>query len=306
MVAFMAQAARVAQTQASILVRGQTGTGKELVARYIHQQSSRRQATFSAINCAALSRELMASELFGHKRGAFTGASHDRTGLLRLTHGGTLFLDEIAEMPLDIQAGLLRVLQDRCFTPLGSSEIVHTDIRLVSATHTSLRHLVQQGGFREDLLYRVRVVPLYLPPLSERAGDVEMLVWHFINQLNQENPRQVQWLHRDAMDALRAYHWPGNIRELANAMAYAHAIGLGPCIEPVDLPPELLGQAPADEHPQRQSQVPGHKGSQLSERQRMQQLLAEHQGHKQQLAKTLGVSRATLWRKLKKLGLQDL
>ncbi len=294
MKAFMAQVERVAGTQASILVRGQSGSGKELVARYIHHHSRRRGGKFSAINCAALSRELMASELFGHKRGAFTGATQDRTGLLALTDGGTLFLDEIAEMPLDIQAGLLRVLQDRCFTPLGSSQSIHTDIRLVSATHRSLRALVKQGAFREDLMYRVRVVPLYLPPLSARPGDVEMLMWHFIAALNGQSERQVTRIATSAHDAILSYPWPGNIRELHNVMTYSHAVGMGDAIELVDLPPELRGEAPPDE-----TDMPAESG----ERERIISLLQQHGGRRQAVAAALGISRATLWRKMKTMHL---
>lgn len=294
MLDFMAQAERVARTDASILVRGQTGSGKELVARYIHQTSRRAKAQFSAINCAALSRELMASELFGHKRGAFTGASADRTGLFQLTNGGTLFLDEIAEMPLDIQAGLLRVLQDHCFTPLGSSEVIHTDIRLISATHTSLRRQVAERHFREDLMYRVRVVPLYLPPLTARVGDVQMLSWYFIAELNARNERQVDCISAAAFEALLDYRWPGNIRELNNVITYAHAIGTGARIEVADLPPELRGEAPPDEAPLAPEQ---------RERDRILTLLQRHHGHKQAVADEMGISRATLWRKMKTLQL---
>ncbi len=294
MLSFMAQAERVARTQASILVRGQTGTGKELVARYIHQRSRRAGQAFSAVNCAALSRELMASELFGHKRGAFTGAVNDRTGLFSLTDGGTLFLDEIAEMPLDIQAGLLRVLQDRSFTPLGSSEVSHTDIRLISATHESLRRLSASGEFREDLMYRVRVVPLYLPPLAARLGDVEMLAWQFIDTLNRENERTVTAIEKPAFDALLGYHWPGNVRELDNVMTYSHAIGEGDSISFEQLPPELRGEAPPDET---------QNAEQTSERDRMLALLQRHGGQRQVVADELGISRATLWRRMKALGL---
>ncbi len=297
MLAFMEQARRVARTEASILVRGQSGTGKELVARYIHQQSRRAGQPFSAINCAALSRELIASELFGHKKGAFTGATHDRTGLLQLTDGGTLFLDEIAEMPLDIQAGLLRVLQDRFFTPLGSSEVIHTDIRLISATHQSLRRLVSEGRFREDLMYRIRVVPLYLPRLKARLGDIEMLIDQLLSDLNRDNERQVRGIDPGALDALLSWDWPGNIRELANAMTYAHAIGEGNTIFLADLPPELRGEAPPDETPSVQ-QYP-------DERERLLALLQQHQGHRQAVADELGISRATLWRRMKSLGLSD-
>lgn len=291
---FMKKAARVARTNASILVRGESGTGKELVARFIHEQSKRKGATFSEVNCAALSRELMASELFGHRKGAFTGATHDRQGLLQLTDGGTLFLDEIAEMPLDIQAGLLRVLQEHCFTPLGSSEVIHTDIRLISATHESLRRRVSDQQFREDLMYRVRVVPLYLPPLIERGQDIEMLIWHFLAQFSSENDRQVQRISDAAYDSLMQYRWPGNVRELRNVMEYAHAIGEGDRVTLEDLPPELRGEAPPDE---REETI------EVLERERILEQLRRHNGHKQKAADALGISRATLWRKMKSLQL---
>jgi two-component system response regulator AtoC len=287
---FMETAARVARTEASILIRGQSGSGKELVARFIHEQSVRAAAPFYAVNCAALSRELMASELFGHKRGAFTGATHDRQGLLALADGGTLFLDEIAEMPLDIQAGLLRVLQERCFTPLGSSEPIQTDIRLVSATHESLRRRVAQGLFRGDLMYRVRVIPLYLPPLKERAGDVEMLLWHQLNTLNRTHERTVTAIAPKALQALLSYHWPGNVRELLNVATYAHAIGEGTQLRWQDLPPELRGEAPEDEIEEQPL------ASDLSD---VQATLQRFGGNRTQAAEALGISRATLWRRLK-------
>jgi len=292
MIGFMEKVARVAKTEASILVRGESGTGKELVARFIHEQSRRHHQTFSAINCAALSRELMASELFGHHKGAFTGASQDRKGLLEITDGGTLFLDEIAEMPTDIQAGLLRVLQDHCYTPLGSSDIIKTNIRLVSATHESLRRKVANSEFREDLMYRVRVVPLYLPPLIERDRDIEMLSWLFIDELNKANERTVANIEQSAFDCIMQYRWPGNIRELHNVIEYAHAIGEGDVITQGDLPPELLGQEPPDER---------NLNAQEIEREQIIDLLRIHNGKKQIVADKLGISRATLWRKMKTL-----
>ena len=290
---FMETAARVARTEASILIRGQSGSGKELVARFIHEQSNRSQGPFYAVNCAALSRELMASELFGHKRGAFTGATHDRQGLLALADGGTLFLDEIAEMPLDIQAGLLRVLQERCFTPLGSSEPIQTDIRLVSATHESLRRRVAQGLFRGDLMYRVRVIPLYLPPLKEREGDIEMLLWHQLNTLNRAHQRTVTTITAKALQALLSYHWPGNVRELLNVATYAHAMGEGSELHWQDLPPELRGEAPEDE-----VEAVLSVGAELNQQQ-LQATLQRFGGNRTRAAQALGISRATLWRRLK-------
>ena len=236
---FMDKVARVASSDAAILVRGDTGTGKELVARFIHQQSVRKDAPFNVINCASLTPEMMASELFGHRRGAFTGAVNDRKGLLELTQGGTLFLDEIAEMPMEIQARLLRVLQDGRYTPMGSSDLLYSDIRIVSATHTSLRHLVAEKRFREDLMYRVRVIPLFLPRLIERGDDLAMLIWHFIEHFNNKSNRRITRVETRAWQALLTYDWPGNIRELANIVEYAHVVGTGETLKYRDLNPDI-------------------------------------------------------------------
>ncbi len=294
MLQFIQQVERISRTEASVLVRGQSGTGKKLGARYMHRCSSRGVGAFSAVNCAALTPDLMASELFGHRKGAFTGAISDRKGLLELTNGGTLFLDEIAEMPLDIQARLLRVLQDKCFTPLGSSELIKTNIRLISATHRSLRRKVEDGSFREDLMYRVRVIPIYLPTLAERGDDLPMLIWQFLDEFNQSGERSIHQIQEEAMDALLSYHWPGNIRELRNVIEYAYAIGSGSTLLFQDLNPDLKGEAPPDERDQ--PLEPGEKEQLLS-------LMQKHHGKRLEVAKALGVSRATLWRKLKMHGI---
>jgi len=292
MVQFMARVEKVAKTNASILVRGDSGTGKELVARYIHQCSSRRDEPFSAINCAALSSELMASELFGHKKGAFTGAISDRKGLLELTHNGTLFFDEIAEMPLDIQARLLRVVQDHQYTPVGSSQLLESNIRLVSATHRSLRKQVQSGDFREDLMYRVRVIPLFLPRLTERGEDLPMLIWHFLEKLNASSERQVKYITDEAWRAMTNYSWPGNVRELGNVLEYAHAVGDGDCIEYEDLNPDLYALNKAGYKDLQSGVVSRSDSDDLGT------LLARYHGNKTQVAKALGISRTTLWRRI--------
>ncbi|WP_044618429.1 sigma-54 interaction domain-containing protein [Gynuella sunshinyii] len=291
---FMAKVEKVARTNASVLLRGETGTGKEMVARYIHRCSPRGVGAFSAVNCAALSGELMASELFGHKKGAFTGATHDRRGLLELTNGGSLFLDEIAEMPLDIQARLLRVLQDRCFTPLGSSQLMTTDIRLISATHQSLRKRVAEGAFREDLMYRVRVIPMFLPKLVERGEDLSMLIWHFIDRFNAISERRIESIDSKAWNALMSYEWPGNVRELSNVIEYCHAIGDGSVLLFDDLNPDLKGEGPADEQLYFDDE---------NERDQILELLRRYRGRKLEVAQKLGISRATLWRKLKLYGI---
>jgi two-component system response regulator AtoC len=293
---------RVARSEASVLIRGETGTGKELVARALHALSPRKQGRFEALNCATLTAELLASELFGHVRGAFTGAIRDRPGLFRQAHRGTIFLDEIAEMPLEIQARLLRVLQERSFTPLGGTDPVEVDVRVVSATHRSLREECRQHRFREDLMYRVRVVPLFLPPLAERTGDVEALTWHFIDQFAAHGPRRIERIELRVMDALLAYPWPGNIRELHNAIEYAHAIGEGPDYTLDDLTPELRGEPPPRVLPQDPVTTPK-TASDDPERARIRDALQRSGGRKGDAAELLGLSRSTLWRRLRELSL---
>lgn len=229
----------VAATDVTVLVRGDSGTGKELIAKALHAESERKKGPFVAVNCAAFTPTLLESELFGHVRGAFTGATRDRPGLFARADGGTLFLDEVAELPLELQAKLLRVLQERSFVPVGGTHPISVDVRIVSATHRALRAMVKEGNFREDLLYRLRVVPIYLPALRERREDIEVLLWHFIEQRNNGGPRKVRSVSPDAMKALLSYHWPGNVRELQNVVDYSFAVGRGGSLLMGDLPPEI-------------------------------------------------------------------
>ena len=228
-----------AETEATVLVRGESGAGKELVAKAIHDLSARHSAPFLAINCAALSSNLLESELFGHVRGAFTGAIKDHSGLFQRAHGGTLFLDEVAELPLELQAKLLRVIQERNYIPVGGDRSIEVDVRLVAATHRSLREEVKSGRFREDLMYRLRVVPIFIPPLRERREDISLLIWHFINQHNAANFRKIEKIEPEAMRVLLDYAWPGNIRELHNVVEYAFAVGRGTTLRLSELPPEF-------------------------------------------------------------------
>lgn len=289
---------RVARSGASVLIRGETGTGKELVAMALHGVSPRRDKPFRAINCATLTPELLASELFGHVRGSYTGAIKDRPGLFTLADKGTVFLDEIAEMPLDIQARLLRVLQERTFVPLGGSESRTVDVRVLSATHRALREEVDQRRFREDLMYRVRVVPVFLPRLVERDGDITALTWHFIDSFNARGGRRISGVDRDVMDAYLGYAWPGNIRELRNAIEYAFAVGEGPVLSLDELLPELRGEAPRLSS-SRAVFDPG-----FEERERILSALRATQGRKGEAAKRLGINRSTLWRKLRELQIE--
>ncbi|MGM0557822.1 MAG: sigma-54 interaction domain-containing protein [Myxococcota bacterium] len=289
---------RVARTDASVLIRGETGTGKELAARGVHDMSPRASGPFKALNCATLTKELLASELFGHVKGAFTGAIRDRQGLFKLADKGTIFLDEIAEMPLDLQARLLRVLQEQKFVPLGGTETLDVDVRVLSATHQSLRDAVDNGDFREDLMYRIRVVPLFLPPLRKRTGDIEALTWHFIEQYNQKGFRQITGIEKAAMDSMNGYDWPGNVRELRNVIEYAFAVGTDDVLSGDELTPELRGEPPP-----KQTTEP--KTERELERQRLIEALREADGKKTEAAELLGISRTTLWRKLREHEISD-
>ncbi len=286
----------VGETDATVLIRGESGTGKELAARAVHDESMRREGPFLAINCAALSPSLLESELFGHVRGAFTGAVKDRPGLFKQADGGTLFLDEVAELPLDLQAKLLRVLQERTFVAVGGTEAIQVDIRIVAATHKALRQKVREGTFREDLMYRLRVVPIYLPPLRERRGDVELLLWQFIARFAERGPRRIRSVAPEAMRALLDHDWPGNVRELINVIQYASAVGRGPTLTLEELPPEFREAAAVA--------VPSAKAppTEAEEAHAITEALQRAGGHIGQAAALLGMSRPTFWRKRKKLG----
>lgn len=287
---------RVAATDCTVLVRGETGSGKELVARAIHALSHRHEKSFQAINCATFSPTLLESELFGHVRGAFTGAVSDHPGLFKQAHQGTVFLDEIGDIPLDIQARLLRVLEDKTFVPVGGSKPTHVDVRIISATNKALRREVAVGRFREDLLYRIRVVPIFLPPLRQRTNDIEALTWHFIAQFNRQGLRHVEVISQEALQAIQAYPWPGNIRELRNVIEHAFIIGEGEVLEIQDLTPELRGEPPPGE------EAEAHPGK-SEERERLRSLLDKHKGRKGKAAAELGISRSTFWRRLSRYNL---
>ena len=292
---------RVAQADAPVLVRGETGSGKELVARALHALSPRAQKPFAAINCAALPPQLLESELFGHVRGAFTGAVRDHEGHFRRVDGGTLFLDEVAELPLEVQAKLLRVTQEKSVLPVGGSRAVPVDVRIVSATHRSLREEVARGAFRADLMYRLRVLPVFLPPLRERPDDVELLAARFLERLNDSRStrRRVERISPGAISVLKRYPWPGNVRELQNAIEFAFWLGAGPVLSEADLPPELRGESPGASV----SSTGSVTESLPAEGRRIERALERAGGNRERAASSLGVSRSTLWRKMRKYGL---
>ena len=217
MQAVYAAVERISATSATVLLRGESGTGKELVAQAIHRSGARADRPFVAVHCAAVPETLMETTLFGHERGAFTGASQARKGRLEQAHRGTLFLDEVGDIPLSIQVKLLRVLQDKAFERVGGGETLAVDVRVIAATHRHLEAMVRAGEFREDLYYRLNVVPLTLPPLRDRRGDVLALIGHFLDRFNRDNGRRVH-LGEDLVRVMSAYHWPGNVRELQNCV----------------------------------------------------------------------------------------
>lgn len=295
------QLRRVAPSDSAVLVRGETGTGKELVARAIHAESPRKNSPFLAINCAALPLDLLESELFGHVRGAFTGAIRDTLGYFRRADGGTLFLDEVAELPLPLQAKLLRVVQERVIVPVGGTDPIKVNVRIVSATHRSLRDEVREGRFRADLMYRLRVLPLFLPPLRARQDDIELLAQHFLERLSRSSKvRKVERISPGALRRLLRHSWPGNVRELESAMEFSFMLGDGGTLVESDLPEEIWSSSSA--HETRRSALEIDPG--LSpEARRLLLALDRASGSRERAAQSLGMSRTTLWRKLKSFGL---
>ena len=237
----------IAKTSSTVLITGESGTGKELVARAIHFNSLRRDRPFVAVNCGAVPETLLESELFGHMRGAFTGADTNKKGLIEVAEGGTIFLDEIGEMTPSMQVKLLRVLQDRRFRRLGGTEEVQADVRVIAATNQDLPKMVAEGRFREDLFYRINVIPVHLPPLRDRREDIPLLAEHFLAKYSRQHEKPVRSISHEAQELLAAYAWPGNVRELENAIERAVALEQTPIVLPESLPTQYdraaVGQA---------------------------------------------------------------
>ncbi len=300
---------KAARSEANILVEGESGTGKELVARAIHANSPRAAQAFVPVDCASLPENLLESELFGHERGAFTGAVRTKPGLFEAAHRGTLFLDEIGELPLGLQSKLLRVLQERQVRRVGGTKLIDVDIRLVSATNRNLAEEVAGGRFREDLFYRVNVVPIRLPPLRERRGDVALLAYHFLRQYAPAREQPLEGISPEALERLEAYDWPGNVRELQNVVERACVLAEGPLLQPQDLPEPLRGKvrsAPASAGtpavPDGDRPLKAAKAEWLKtfEQQYLVALLRRHGGNISQAARTAGIDRKTIHRLLTK------
>jgi two-component system response regulator HydG len=295
------QVRKVAATDATVLVLGESGTGKELVARAIHGASRRRDGPFVPVSCAALPEGLLESELFGHEKGAFTGAGRRKIGRFELADGGTLFLDEVGELPPAVQVKLLRVLQERCFERVGGEETIEVDVRLVSATNRDLRARAAEGRFREDLYYRLAIVPLSLPPLRERPGDVGPLALHFLEKHAARIGRRLAGFEAAALEALARYPWPGNVRELENAVQQAMVFAEGERIRAQELP-AALRDAPAG--------LPVPSGDRSLpeilddlEKQLVGSAMSRARGVKAEAARLLGIKPSALYYKLEKFGL---
>lgn len=289
----------VARSQSTVLIEGESGTGKELVARAIHNLGPRREKPFVAINCAALPEPLLESELFGYKRGAFTDAKRDKPGRFALAEKGTLFLDEVGDLSLPTQAKLLRVLQEKTYEPLGATQPVKADVRVIAATNRKLAREVQKKRFRQDLFFRLNVVTLSIPPLSERREDIPILVQHFIKRFNALQGRRIARCSERVMAALMAYPFPGNVRELENAIEHAFVVCAGDTIQLEDLPPQILAEVRDG------TKAPAGllKPLEQAEAEVIRSLLAQHRGNRQLAAAAMGVSRNTLWRKMRRYGL---
>jgi two-component system, NtrC family, nitrogen regulation response regulator NtrX len=298
------QVAMAAPTNGRVLIFGENGTGKELVARSIHQLSRRRTGPFVEVNCAAIPEDLIESELFGHVRGAFTGAVADRRGKFELAHGGTIFLDEIADMSLKTQAKVLRVLQEQIMEPVGGSNRIKVDARVLAATNKDLTSEIRAGRFREDLYFRLNVVPIFVPPLRDRQEDIALFADHFMAMLAREYGRRPKTFESDAIAALKQYPWPGNVRELRNVIERLMIMVPGDRISSRDL--TFLDQVPAadtQELPQTFASVPLHDARDQFERDYILRALAAQQGNISRTADVLGIERSNLYRKMRSFGI---
>jgi two-component system response regulator AtoC len=334
---------KVADTPSTVLITGESGTGKELIARALHENSSRHKGPFIKINCAAIPRTLMESELFGYEKGAFTGAVGAKPGRFELAHGGTLFLDEIGEIPIEMQVKLLRVLQESEFERVGGIKTIKVDVRLVTATNRDLTHEIAEETFREDLFYRLNVVPIHIPPLRDRREDIPLLAAHFIAKFNDRLKKQITHISDEAIARLMAYNWPGNIRELENMMERTMLFCEGPEIHARDLPPEMAhlvdaalagaaargsmtpahlegseddsGVGAMSSGPTTLTSMPAATGGSLKEavraeterveRELIVRALEETSGNVTQAARKLKISRKSLQTKMKEFGLRD-
>jgi len=294
-------AMRVAGTDSTVLIRGESGTGKDLIARAIHTASNRARGPFVTINCAALPENLLESELFGYKRGAFTGAIKDKDGLFKVADGGTFFLDEVGNTSMSIQVKLLRVIEDKQVTPVGDTKPFQVDVRLIAATNADLEEAAKAGKFREDLFYRLNVLPIHIPALRERHEDIPLLTEYFINKFCERANKDIKEISTAAMKALIEYHWPGNVRELENSIERAVLLCKGDSIELEDIPAKIQesGQVPVISQDKPETPT-----LESIEKAYIYYIMDQTKGKKARAAKLLGIDSSTLYRKLEKYKLK--
>lgn len=290
---------KIVPTKSNILLLGESGTGKGLIAEMIHNNSPRRDNPFISINCSAIPEGLLESELFGYKKGAFTGAVSDKLGLIPLAHQGTLFLDEIGDMPVTLQAKLLKVLETGDVYPLGDTKHRTVDIRIVSATHADIEARIKDGRFREDLYWRLNVIEIKIPPLRQRTDDIEILTKHFIDKFSKEHNKNIKGIDREALSHFMDYAWPGNVRELGNVVERATVLAEGNCITLSDIPEKIMNI----EHHTESSTLKATINS--YEKTFLLKMYEEHNKNKEETARVLGIDLATLYRKFKKYGIEE-
>jgi PAS domain S-box-containing protein len=289
---------KAAQSEAPVIIHGESGTGKELVAHAIHALGPRKEGPFIACNCAALNEALLESELFGHVKGAFTGAYTHRQGRFEAAHRGDIFLDEVGDLPPSIQVKLLRVLESHQFERVGEVRSISVDVRIITATHRDLEALVAEGRFREDLFFRINVIPIHLPPLRDRLEDIPLLAEHFLRRLRQRSGKAIPGLTRDAMKVFLDYPWPGNVRELKGVLEYAHMVAEAGLIGLEHLPPKLSApELPAAPPATAETPLP------VDEKTALINALRQVDGNQSRAAALLGVSRVTVWHRMKKYGI---
>jgi PAS domain S-box-containing protein len=295
-----------ADSDAPLVVYGESGVGKEMAARAVHERGKRRAGPYIKVNCAALNEALLESELFGHVRGAFTGAHQGRTGRFEAADGGSIFLDEIGDLPLLIQVKLLRVLEEKVIERVGDNRAIPIDVRIITATNRNLPEMVREGRFRQDLFYRINVIPVTIPPVRERLQDVPLLAESFFRTLKLKSGKDIRGIGKRAMDLLMSYSWPGNVRELRSTFEYAFVACQGTTIEPDDLPPGIQRKEQAQASPP--AGAPQRELRDRKERGRLELIdaLTASSGNQSRAAKLLGVSRVTVWSRMKRYGLRSV
>jgi PAS domain S-box-containing protein len=289
----------LAMSEAPVIIYGESGTGKELVAKAIHESGIRKDKSYVKVNCAALNESLLESELFGHVRGAFTGAHKTREGRFEAARGGDIFLDEIGDLPISTQVKLLRVLENKTIERVGDNRPIQTDVRIISATNKDLKQLVKRGLFREDFFYRINVIPIHVPPLRERVGDIPLLVEAFFRRMQMKSPKSIKELSKEALGSLVTYSWPGNIRELKSAFEYAFVSCNGSVILPEHFPNEIQKREDV-------SEVEFCSSGSIDEikKQRLMEALQSANGNRSEAARILGISRTSVWSQIKRFNIE--